>query len=376
MATVNPAAEAGAASSPRVTVSQTYWSLVWRRFRRSWMGMTGAAMILLLLFLAVFANFLSPYDPTLRHSGDLFLPPQTIHFFDAGGDFHLRPFVYPYTLEFDPNTFESIYTQDTGKPCPLYFFVDGWQYTLFGISMDQHLIGPAEGCTAYLLGTDNLGRDMLSRMLVGSRLTLTMALLVVAITISIGTTIGIMSGYFGGRFDHWTQRLVELVLAFPELPLYMALVAILPKTADPLRTFMFLALILSALKWAQMSREVRGKTLSISRVDFIKAAESLGASDSRILFRHILPNVMTHVIVATTLLIPGIVLIESFLSFLGLGIQPPLISWGLLLNAAQDFKTIGAAPWMLSPVVLILIAVLGFNAFGDGLRDAIDPYAH
>ena len=216
---------------------------------------------------------------------------------------------------------------------------------------------------------------MLSRVFKGSRVTLLFALIVVSITTVIGILVGISSGYFSGKFDMASQRITELALAFPELPLYLSLVAILPRQMDPFLVFIFMAFILSSLKWAQLSREVRGKTLSLRRLDYIKAAEALGSNDMRIIVRHLLPNVTSHVIVSVSLLIPSVILLESFFSFLGLGIQSPFVSWGLQLNSAQDLRTIGSYPWVLSPVFAILISVLGFNAFGDGLRDAIDPYA-
>jgi peptide/nickel transport system permease protein len=227
--------------------------------------------------------------------------------------------------------------------------------------LERHLLTAPANCPWHILGTDRDGRDVFSRVIVGSRLTMLMATIVVLISITIGTVIGIVSGYYGGLVDHWLQRFVEGILALPELPLYFARVAIIPRNSDPLDVFLLLGAILSLLKWAQLSREVRGKTLSIARLDYITAAEAIGASTPRIVLRHILPNVMSHVIVATTLMIPSIVLIESFLSFLGLGVRPPLVSWGLLLNAATDLQNLGSYPWVLTPVVAILVTVLSFN---------------
>ena len=237
-------------------------------------------------------------------------------------------------------------------------------------------LAPRPGCPWNIVGTDRDGRDVLSRLLVGSQLTMAIALIVVGVVVTLGTLIGIISGYLGGLSDHWIQRGVEFFLAVPEVPFYFALVAIVPRNLSPFQLVLVICAILSTLRWAHLAREVRGKTLSISQNDYVTAAEAVGAGRWRIVVRHILPNVMSHVVVATTLLIPSIILIESFLSFLGLGVQPPMISWGLLLNAAQNIQNLGSYPWVLTPVIGVLIAVMSFNMLGDGLRDAIDPYQH
>ncbi|MEM7041847.1 MAG: ABC transporter permease [Pseudomonadota bacterium] len=364
-----------AAPALESTRAQTYLSLVWRRFRKNRVGMTGAVLVVLLLLITIFAEFLSPYDPAKRDRANIYTPPATLHFQGDDG-FHLVPFTHPVEAGLDPATFEVTFVENTEVVCKPAFLGKGWSYTLFGIPMERHLFAATIECPWHLLGTDRDGRDVLSRLLVGSQLTLTMAGLVVVISITIGTLIGMISGYFGGVVDHWLQRVVEFILALPELPFYFALVAIIPRNADPLHVFFLLAGILSLLKWAQLAREVRGKTLAISQLDYVIAAEAVGARTPRIVLRHILPNVMSHVVVITTLMIPTVVLIESFLSFLGLGVQPPLVSWGLLLNAGKDLQNLGSYPWVLSPVVAILITVLSFNMLGDGLRDAVDPYQH
>jgi peptide/nickel transport system permease protein len=357
----------------RETPSASYPALVWRRFRRNRVGTIGAVLVGLIVFVAIFANFLSPYDPTARHRDAIFLPPQPLHFFSEDG-LHPLPFTHPVTMDLDPETFRLVPTEDPSVRCAPAFLGRGWPYRLFGIRFERHLLTAPANCPWHILGTDRDGRDVFSRVIVGSRLTMLMAVIVVLISVTIGTVIGLVSGYYGGSVDHWLQRFVEAILALPELPLYFGLVAVIPRNSDPLHVFLLLAAILSLMKWAQLSREVRGKTLSIARLDYITAAEAVGASTPRIVLRHILPNVMSHVIVATTLMIPSIVLIESFLSFLGLGVRPPLVSWGLLLNAATDLQNLGSYPWVLTPVVAILVTVLSFNMFGDGLRDAIDPY--
>ncbi|WP_152046797.1 ABC transporter permease [Aureimonas psammosilenae] len=364
-------AEAGAPAAIR---SRSYAGLVWRRFRRNPLGMIGAALVLLLILGAVFADFLSPCDPNARNADAIYLPPQELHFTAEDG-FHPVPFTHPITFDLDPNTFQLVPTVDTATRCQPAFLGKGWSYSLFGVTLDRHLFAAPQDCSFHVLGTDRDGRDMASRLLVGSRLTLLMAALVVTISVTVGTLIGTLSGYLGGRGDEWIQRIVEFVLALPELPLYFALVVIIPRNTDAFLVFLGLGLILSALRWAQLAREVRGKTLLVSRLDYIAAAEAIGASTPRILMKHILPNVLGHVIVSTTLMIPTIVLLESFLSFLGIGVRPPLVSWGMLLNAASDLQTLGSYPWVLAPIGAILVTVLGFNMLGDALRDAIDPYS-
>ena len=226
----------------------------------------------------------------------------------------------------------------------------------------------------HILGTDRLGRDILSRGIVGSRISLALALTCITFITIIGTLAGITSGYIGGRFDMWFQRFVEIILAFPQLPLYLALASLIPVTAPSTLFMAFVVLVIVGLGWAQLSREVRSKTMALRQVDYVRAALAVGANDGRIITRHILPNVMSHVIVAITLGIPTIVLLESFLGFLGFAVKPPLISWGLMLQDAGTFSVIGSYPWILSPVGFVLLTVFAFNALGDGLRDAIDPY--
>ena len=354
----------------------SYGQLVWRRFLRNRLGVLGGVAVAIILLVTIFADFLSPYDPTRRGAGDnINNPPQALHFMRPDGSFSIRPFVHPTVSDFDLTTFEITQGPDRETVCELRFFAEGWRYRFLGMEFNRHLFLPEEGCEANLLGTDSLGRDILSRMLRGAQPTLLMAGIVVLSIVVIGTTAGVISGYFGGRVDLVIQRTAEFALSLPDLPLYLAIAAILPRTTDPLSNFLLLAAILSALRWAQLAREVRAKTLSIKTLDYVQAAESLGASRLRIVFIHIMPNVMSHVIIVTSIMIPTIILVESFLSFLGLGIRPPLVSWGLMLNDAQDFQSIGSYPWLLSPVFMILVAVLAFNALGDGLRDALDPHA-
>jgi peptide/nickel transport system permease protein len=356
------------------TVSQSYPALVWRRFRRSIPGMFGLILVSILVIGAVFADFFAPMNPNANTAS--FAPPDKISFFTKDG-FTLLPVAYSIVegAELDPITYQPMMAPDYDNPRKIHLFAKGWPYRLWGIiPMDRHFIGLADGSPLHILGTDKLGRDILSRGIVGSRISLMIALVSIALITVIGTLTGIASGYLGGKFDLWFQRFVEIILAFPQLPLYLALTTLIPVTAPSYIFISFVILVIAGLGWAQLSREVRGKTMSMSRVDYVRAATAIGASDARIITRHILPNVMSHVIVAVTLGIPTIILLESFLGFLGFAVKPPLISWGLMLQDAGTFSVIGSYPWILSPVGFVLLAVFAFNALGDGLRDAIDPY--
>ena len=369
-----PPAEGTAVTKP-ARGNESYIALVWRRLKRSWTGMAGLWLVVLLLVMAVFAEFMAPMDPKATDVG--FAPPQLPGFHDKDGNFVARPRVYALSdsADLDPVTFQPVVGPDYDHPRLLGFFVHGAPYKLFGlIPADRHLFGSLDGEPVHFLGTDKFGRDVLSRAIHGSRVSLMIALTVVFIITVIGTTVGMVSGYFGGRFDVWMQRFVELVLAFPQLPLYLALTTLIPVTA-PTNVFLaFVIIVMSALGWAQMSREVRGKTLALARIEYVRAAMAVGATDRRIIMQHIFPNVMSHVIVAVTLAIPTVVLLESFLGFLGFAVKPPLISWGLMLQDTATYSVIGTYPWILSPVGFVLVTVFAFNALGDGLRDAVDPY--
>ena len=354
--------------------NESYMALVWRRLRRSWTGMIGLILVGLLIIMAIFADFFAPMDPKATDVG--FAPPQLISIHDKEGSL-VWPRVYALadSEELDPVTFQPIVGPDYDNPVYLGFFVKGAEYKLLGlIPMSRHFFGSTDGQPVHFLGTDKFGRDVLSRAIYGSRISLAIALSVVAIVTVIGTSVGLISGYFGGPLDAWVQRFVEVVLAFPQLPLYLALTSLIPVTAPTTVFLVFVVGVMSALGWAQMSREVRGKTLALARIDYVRAAIAVGATDRRIIFQHILPNVMSHVIVAVTLHIPSVVLLESFLGFLGFAVKPPLISWGLMLQDTATYSVIGSYPWILAPVGFVLVTVFAFNALGDGLRDAVDPY--
>jgi peptide/nickel transport system permease protein len=355
--------------------NEGYFALVWRRFRRSVIGMIGLVLVLSMLIVSIFADFFAPMDPNLQTIS--FAPPDSISFEAPQGGFSLIPYVYPIveTGEFDKVTFQPLTGPDKTNPTSLGFFVKGYPYhVLWFIPADLHFFGSTNGHTFHILGTDKFGRDILSRGFAGSRISLTIALIVVLLTTTIGTLVGITSGYLGGRLDAWVQRFVEFVLAFPQLPLYLALTTLIPITAPSNLFLAFVIGVMAVLGWAQLSREVRSKTLALARIEYVRAAIAVGSGDFRIITRHILPNVLSHIIVAVTLAVPSVVLLESFLGFLGFAVKPPLISWGLMLQDTGSFSVIGSYPWILSPVIFVLVTVFAFNALGDGLRDAIDPY--
>jgi len=356
--------------------NESYFQLVWRRFRRSPISIVGALMVLTLVMLAFFADFFSPTSISQIDLKASFIPPQQVHFIDAQGTFHLMPFVYNYKYELDPKTFRAIWKEDTKVPYEIHFFVQGPEYKLLGlIPSTLHLYGVDPGGTIYLLGTDKLGRDLWGKAAEAGRISLSMGLFATLISVIVGSVLGVASGYYGGWIDNVLQRFTEFVSAFPQLPLFMALAALVPKTVDSFSVFIAMACIFALLSWTTLTREVRGKVLSLRETDFIMAAKEMGASDARIIFRHLYPNVLSHVIVILTLTIPGVILTESFLSFLGIGITEPLISWGLMMRNTQDIQSLGQNSWILAPIIFMVAAVLGFNFLGDGLRDAADPYA-
>lgn len=355
---------------------ESYFQLVWQRFRKSKPAIIGGLMILMLVILAVFSDFFSPTDPLKLDMPASFTPPQRVHFIDAEGKFHLRPFTYLQVVELDPTTFAPQWTEDRSRRYYLRFFVRSWEYKLLGIIPSRwHLYGVEEGGTVYLLGTGKFGRDLWGRACRAGRISLTLSLFATFISVAVGSVLGVVSGYYGGGIDNVLQRFIEFVQSFPQLPLWMSLAAIIPRTWESFRVFVIMAFIFALLGWTVLAREVRGKVMAFRETDFILAAKEMGASDVRIIFRHLYPNSLSHIIVVLTLTIPDIILAEAFLSFLGIGIQEPLTSWGLLMHDAQNLQTLGTHPWIMTPVIFIVIGVLGFNFLGDGLRDAADPYA-
>lgn len=355
---------------------ESYSALVWRKFRRNKIAIVGGALIIMLISMAVFADFLSPTDPITPNMQFAYSRPQQIYFVDGQGQFHWRPFTFVQKQVLDPKTFLPSWQPDLSKPYPIRFFVKGYEYKLFGIiPSNTHLYGVDEGGTIFLLGSDKFGRDLLGRIALGGRISLSLSIVATLVIIAVGSLIGIASGYYGGWVDNLIQRLIEFLQSFPALPLWMALAAVIPITWDQTLIFITMSLIFALLGWTALARQIRGKVLALRETDFVLAAKEMGASDARIIFRHLFPNSLSHIIVVMTLTIPSIILSESFLSFLGIGIQEPLVSWGTMMREAQSLQTLGSNPWLMWPALFIIIAVVGFNFLGDGLRDAVDPYS-
>ena len=364
-------ASATAESPPKARAGDSGpWALGWRRFKRSKVGVTGGIVLILLYFIALFAPFLAPYNITTQHTRFPYQPPQRVHFVHEGE--LRRPFVYPLGQERDPVTFQRVYAEDKSQPQPIRFFIHGEPYSFLGLfESNLHLFGVPEGFY-FGLGTDRFGRDLLSRILVGSQVSLTVGIVGILISFAIGILIGGVSGYYGGFIDGVLQRLIEVLLSFPRLPILLALATVIPASWPSTWVYMGIVAVLSLIGWASLARVVRGQVLSAREVDYVQAARSLGAADLRIILRHVLPNLTSYLVVAATLALPGYILGESALSFLGLGIKEPLASWGLLLKDAQSFETLNLYPWLLTPGIMIIVAVLAFNFLGDALRDAAD----
>jgi peptide/nickel transport system permease protein len=358
-------------------VSLSQWQLIWRRFRRSRMAIAGGVLLIVFYFGALFCEFISPYLLDTRFTDNIYQPPTPPRWVDESGQFHLRPFIYKTVREVNKETLEMTYTPDTSTPYPIYFFVEGEPYKMWGlIPTDRHLFGLLDKeVPIFLLGSDRQGRDMLTRCLYGSRVSLTVGLVGVFLTIVFGSILGVASGYYGGPIDDFTQRFSELLMSIPQIPLWMALAAILPVTWSAIKVYFGITLILSLLNWGGLARQVRGKTLALREEGYTLAAKAAGGGDWWIIFRHLLPNNASHIIVVATLAIPAMILGETALSFLGLGIRAPMTSWGVLLEEAQNVKVIVLNPWLIAPAVLVILAVLGYNFMGDGLRDAVDPFS-
>lgn len=356
--------------------SETFWVLVWRKFKRHNIAVIGASVALAFYLLCVLlADFIAPYGLEQAHRIYMSAPPQTIRFVDNAGNWSRRPFVYGYKRELDPLTFQRVYMPDYEVKIPIKFFVQGESYRFLGLfPTNIRLFGAANGDSVFLFGTDRLGRCLFSRIIYGGRVSLTIGLIGVLISLSIGAVTGTISGYYGGSIDNIIQRIIELIRSFPTLPLWMALGAAIPDAWPPLAVFLMISVVLSLIGWGGVSRIVRGMVLSLRERDFTMAAKGIGASDKRIILRHLLPNTASFLVVEATLAIPGMIIGETALSFLGLGLRPPVTSWGVLLEEARQVRVLAEQPWLLLPALFVILFVLAVNFAGDGLRDAADPY--
>lgn len=366
-------------SAARLTPEQerfylaSQWKLMWWKFKRHRVAVASAIILLLMYGSTLVTEILAPYNLHERHTDFIYAPPQRVHLFHDGR--FVGPFVYRQRKSLDMETLRRIYTEDTAQPRPVRFLCAGDRYRFWGFAdMSLHLACPAGDGTLFLLGTDRLGRDVLSRILYGARISLTIGLIGIAASFTLGLVIGGIAGYYGGWTDMVVQRLIEIIRSFPELPLWMALSAVLPVTWSPILIYFGITGILALLDWTGLARAVRSKLLALREEDYTTAARLMGARPSRIIGRHLLPGFMSHLIASATLSIPGMILGETALSFLGIGLRPPITSWGVLLNEAQNINVVALYPWLMLPVAPVIIAILAFNFFGDGLRDAADPY--
>ncbi len=349
------------------------WQIMWWKFKRHKLAVWSGVVLLIFYLCVPFAEIIAPYAPDTRDSYHLYAPPQPLHLFHEGE--FVGPFVYGLKSEINMETLQWEYSPDLEKVQPLRFFCLGDDYEFWGlVPATFHLFCPADGGTAFLLGTDRLGRDQFSGLVYGARLSLTIGLVGVTISIVLGLFFGGIAGYFGGIADTLIQRLIEIMRSLPELPLWMALSAALPVTWSPVWVYFGLTIILGLLDWPGLARAVRSKLLSLREEEYAKAAVMMGAKPKRVITRHLLPGFTSHIIASASLSIPAMILGETALSFLNLGLRRPAISWGVLLNEAQNISVVTVYPWLMAPVIPIIIVVLAFNFLGDGLRDAADPY--
>jgi len=349
------------------------WQLMWWKLKHHRLAVISGFVLLLMYGSTVVTEVLAPYDLHTRHTDYIYSPPQELHLFHDGK--LVGPFVYGWTQRLNMENLKREYTENRDDVQPLRFFCSGDGYEFWGLfEASFHVVCPAEGGVLFLLGTDRLGRDMLSRILYGARISLTIGLIGITISFAFGIVIGGLAGYYGGFIDTIVQRIIEILRSFPEIPLWMALSAVLPVTWSPLLIYFGITVILAVLDWTGLARAVRSKLLALREEDYCTAARLMGARPRRVIGRHLLPGFMSHLIASATLSIPSMILGETALSFLGLGLRPPITSWGVLLNEAQNINVVALYPWLMLPVVPVIVVILAFNFFGDGLRDAADPY--
>jgi peptide/nickel transport system permease protein len=365
---------AGQEAEDRVAVASN-WKLVWWRFHRHHLAMASAGLLILLYLIVLFPSFFSTQDPERTDARQAFIPVQGIHLFDDG---RLSPWVPAIVGKRNPTTLRMEWTTDAKKRVPIRFLGAGPQWKVFGlIPTNLHLIVAADpNQRIFLLGSDRLGRDQWSRIMHGTQTSMTVGLVAVALSVILGVVLGGISGYVGGKTDAVIQRIIELLQSVPTIPIWLALSAALPRDWTPTQVFFAITVILSLVGWTTLGREVRGRFLALREEDFVLAARLAGCSRMRIILRHMVPTFISHIIATSSLAIPVMIINETSLSFLGLGIRPPAISWGVLLQEAQNIQTLALAPWLLIPGLVVIVSVLAFNLVGDGLRDAADPYSH
>jgi peptide/nickel transport system permease protein len=366
--------EAERAAADRISMA-TQWQLMWWRFRKHRAALVAGVIVILFYTIVLFADFFA-YSPPSKSDAQLsLLPPQPIHFFEDG---EFRPHVLGLTGKRDPKTFKRVYQPDPEKKLYLTLFAEGYPYKLWGVfETNRHFLGVKEGKAEegiFLLGTDIQGRDLFSRLMLATRTSLTIGLVGVALSLFLGVLLGGISGLYGGWLDSVIQRIIEIVRSIPTIPLWMALAAGMPTEWPITRIYFFITLIIALIGWTTMARVVRGRFLALRQEDFVTAAELAGASQLRIIFRHMVPSFLSHIIAATSLALPAMIIAETSLSFLGLGLRAPAVSWGVLLQQASNIQAVAITPWLLWPAVPVIVAVLAFNFLGDGLRDAADPY--
>ncbi|MFT2212001.1 ABC transporter permease [Rhizobium giardinii] len=347
--------------------------LMWWKFKKHRLALYSLYFLGFLYAIIAIVELLAPYNLHTRNVDFIHSPPQRVHFFHDGS--FVGPFVYGRTMTLDMDTLRRIYTDDVNKVEPIRFFCSGDSYRFWGLfEANKHLVCPAKDGELFLLGSDRLGRDVLSRILYGARISLTIGLLGITMSFVLGIVIGGLAGYHGGVFDLIVQRVIEVLQSIPSIPLWMALAAIMPVTWSPILIYLGITAILGMLDWTGLARAVRSKLLALREEDYVLAAQLMGAGSSRVIGRHLVPGFMSHLIATATMSIPGMILGETALSFLGLGLRPPITSWGILLTEARSVSVIAFYPWLLFPTIPVILVILAFNFLGDGLRDAADPY--
>jgi peptide/nickel transport system permease protein len=374
-ATGRPAPPAGEPESRVFVASQ--WQLMWWKFRKHKLAMVAGVVAILIYLIAIFAEFLAPTNPEIYSSRYTYAPPQRVHFIDnSGGGTRFGPYVNGYKVTVDQVALRRTFTVDPSLHYPIRLFAQATPYKLLGvIPMDRHLIGPVDPTAPmYLLGTDRIGHDLLSRLIFGTRISMSVGLVGVVLSLVLGVALGGASGYYGGSVDNAIQRVIEFLRSIPTIPLWLGLAAAVPKQWSPLRVYFAITVILSLIGWTGLARVVRGRFLSLREDEFVLAARLDGNSEPRIIGRHMVPSFLSHIIASLTLAIPGTIIAETTLSYLGLGLRSPINSWGVLLQEATNIRAVATAPWLLTPGIAVILAVLSLNFLGDGLRDAADPY--